>query len=193
MPNDKVKVVRGEFSYKQARDRAVDALEIPDDDSFLGDFKSDEGLHDLASVLIHHCEEIGFIKDFKVICLWKQKGGKSSDGKLIFGKCVRLSGLVRHFAKADYVIWLAADNCNQVKEAFAKKRCTKDMDLAALMFHELKHIAQTDKGEAATQGHDWEVFLDEVERFGLWRDGMEIIATAFQQALFPGEGGSAVN
>lgn len=186
-----VKVVRGEFSYQKARDRAVDALEIPDAEAFLGEFKSDEGLHDLASVLIHHCEELGFIKDFKVIFLWKQKGGQTSDGKLIFGKCIKLTGLVRHFAKADYVIWLGADNCSAVAEAFKKKRCKKDMDLAALTYHELKHIAKTEKGEAASQGHDWEIFLDEIERFGLWRDGMEIMATVCQQALFPDEGGPA--
>lgn len=79
--------------------------------------------------------------------------------------------------KSDFVIWLGADNCRQ----------RQDLNFAALMYHELRHIDKDDKDQAVTQGHEFEGFASEVERFGIWRPSMKPIAKAFQESLFPEE------
>jgi hypothetical protein len=153
-------------------------IKVPDDDAFLQDYILDDKLQALAAALIESCEELNFIDelDFTLIYLWKRQGGKSS-GQDVLGKCVKLSGLVKYFGKADFVIWLGGDTC----------RTRPDTNFAALMYHELCHVDKDDKDQPATQGHEFEGFAGEVMRFGIWRESMKPIATAFQHSLFPEE------
>lgn len=177
---------RSEFDRQ--REHAVERIVIPPDGSFSQDYMLDERLELLAEILIEHCDELKFIGklDFKVIYLWKRAGGASS-GRSILGKCIKLSGLVKYFGEADYVIWLAADHCHQIHSDFLTKRRGQDLNFAALMYHELRHVDKDDKDQPATQGHEFEGFANEIERFGIWREDMKPIAAAFQQSLFPEE------
>lgn len=161
----------------QLRDKAAAAIEAPADDEFLLDFMLDAKLEKLAEIEIEMYEEFSFIAElgFKVIYLWKRTGGKSS-GMAVLGKCVRLTGLVKHFAKADFVIWFGADH-NRGGET----------DFAALMYHELCHIDRDEKDQPSSQGHEFEGFAREVMRFGIWRKSMRPIAVAFQHSSLPEE------
>lgn len=162
--------------YEHARKLAVEAIEIPADDTFLLDFTADDRLMELATVLIHNCEELKFIEEFTVTYLWKRKGGKSKNS-LTLGKCIKTAGLVHYFARTDFVIWVAADH---LITAFHRKR---PVQIDALMYHELRHIDRDDNGQAASQGHEFEGFASEIERFGIWREDMKPIACAFQEQL----------
>lgn len=178
-----------ELSYESARDCAAGAIEIPDEGAFSGDFIYDEALHDLASVLIHHCDELAVCNNFKISFLWKKSGGKGG-GKATLGKCVRASGLVRFFGKVDFVIWLAADNCLTWRNDFILKKVSLDLNLSGLMYHELCHIGEEGKEgqeQPAIVPHEFEGFSREIERFGIWRPDMKAICVAFQQCLFPSD------
>jgi hypothetical protein len=166
------------YMYERDVDKAVKAIKIPDDDSFGQDYIDDPKLEKLARVLIENCEELcaGARDELAIKFLWKRTGGKSS-GMATLGKCARLSGLVKFFGEVDFVIWLAADHC----------RDRDGINLAALMFHELMHVDQDDKGQPAIRAHEFEGFSAEIDRFGLWRESMRPIAAAFQKSLFPEE------
>lgn len=166
-----------ESDYDHARKTAVDAIVIPLEDTFLQDYQQDDRLMELATVLIHHCEELRFIEDFSVTYLWKRTGGKSK-GRMTLGTCTKTAGLVHFFCRTDYVIWVAADHLQYLHVR------ARAVNIAALMYHELRHIAQTEKGEPAIQGHEFEGFASEIDRFGIWRDDMRPIACAFQESLF---------
>jgi hypothetical protein len=152
-------------------------IKAPKDDGFIGDYMADERLSSLAAVLIENCDELSVgCTEFRIEYLWKRTGGKSS-GMVTLGKCNKLSGLAKYFGKTDFVIWLAADHC----------RDRDGINFAALMFHELMHIDQDEKGQPATRAHEFEGFSAEVARFGIWRESMRPIARAFQESLFPEE------
>lgn len=172
------------LNYEQARDAAIAAIAIPHDDSFTLDFLADERIGELGSVLIEHCEELGFIQEFSVAYLWKRTGGKSKD-RVTLGKCIKTAGLVHFFGRTDYVIWLAADHSLRIHNDFLNKQRAQDLNLAALVYHELLHIDRDENGSPSTKGHEFEGFASEIERFGIWRDDMRQIATAFQASLFP--------
>ena len=47
-----------------------------------------------------------------------------------------------------------------------------DRQRTALMDHELRHLAETDKGALTTIGHDLECFTENVRLYGRWNDGL---------------------
>ena len=158
-------------------DKVAARIKPPKDDGFVGDYMADENLTSLAAVLIENCDELSAgCEEFRIEYLWKRTGGKSS-GMAPLGKCNKLSGLTKYFGKTDFVIWLAADHC----------RDREGINFAALMFHELMHVDQDEKGQPATRAHEFEGFSSEVNRFGIWRESMRPIAKAFQESLFPEE------
>lgn len=89
---------------------------------------------------------------------WKRLGG-TSGGNATLGKCVKVTGLTKHFA-SDYhfVIWLAADHVVDFM--------LDDDEIEAIVFHELKHIEVLEEGEYRVRGHDIELFVQEVELYG---------------------------
>ncbi len=162
--------------YEAARDKALKAIVVPKDDEFSRDFIEDPKLQILADVLIEHCDEVEAAGEFKIAYAWKRGGGKSS-GMATLGKCIKLSGLTLYFGKVDFVIWLAADHC----------RDRAGINLAALMFHELLHVDRDENGNPSTRSHEFEGFAAEIERFGIWRESIRPIATAFKESPFPEE------
>lgn len=118
------------------------------------------------------------VEDVDIRFCWKQKGGKSQ-GRAVLGKCVKLSGPARFFAKdADFMIWFAWDN-------LAALRITEHQAMA-LMFHELSHIEKLvddETGEIAyaIKGHEIEAFNAEIAVFGAWKSDLTQAAETFQQ------------
>jgi hypothetical protein len=172
--------------YDRQLEYAVEQIAIPHDGLFTQAFMSDEKLELLAEILMEHCDELKIASNFKITYLWKRKGGKSNE-TITLGKCIKLAGLVEYFGKADFVIWLSADHCYRIHTEYLSKRRQQDINLAALMYHELRHVSKDENDQRATRGHEFEGFASEIERFGIWRDGMRPIAKAFQESLFPEE------
>ena len=116
---------------------------------------------------------------------WKRQGG-TSGGNLIFGKCVRLSGVAKHYAKgAHFLIWLAADHC----EAYGYD----DKQIEALVYHELLHVERDEDEDKdgnpiiryRTRGHDAEVFFDEIARYGAWSSNRARLIDVVRQLPLP--------
>jgi hypothetical protein len=161
-----------------------------DGDDFLGS----PGLTSLAErIQQQYPLKFGHLRDFTLVYFWKRRGGKRA-GQPVGGACQKTSGALRHTSGADFIIWIAADNCREAS----------DHELTALVFHELRHAGfRTQKvtdedGEEneivrpAIWGHDWEGFRDEIEEYGLWSDQAKLVAPAFMQlSLFDGEGGKS--
>lgn len=158
--------------------------EIPGNDQFEEhgvDFLEAPELGELAGDLIERYEELDHLTTTSIGYAWKAKGGESS-GKAVFGKCVKASGLVKHFSEHQFVIWLAADNCREW--GFTQRQ------VEALLFHELCHAGEKESkdGEikATLIGHDVEAFAAEIERYGLWQDDLVRIKPVFDQCALPG-------
>lgn len=123
-------------------------------------------LSQLGRDLIFRHPELAFLAEWKVTFLWKAEGGDSK-GRATLGKCTVPKSLLKHFSKADWVIWLAADHCGRAEFT--------DRQVEALLYHELLHCRLGGQfGDMpATRGHDAEIFYGEVRRYGLWEDGLE--------------------
>lgn len=140
-------------------------------DDETGDFLVAPELRKIAEELIgDHAFDFDFLRHAVIVYLWKKKGGKSGL-KETLGKCQKPSGLLKHFANADFVVWVAADNC----EGFTRKQIT------ALLFHELKHAWRDEDGKYVTVSHDFEGFAREVELFGDWKRDIARMREAFRQ------------
>lgn len=143
---------------------------------FNGDewFESEE-LKSLADDLIGRWPELGHLTDYEIRVLWKAEGG-GSKGRVLFGKCTKPSGLSRYFALCDWVIWLAADNCRGAR--------FDDGQVEALLYHELKHCVLVGKdSKPGVVGHEFEVFGDEIRRYGFWNDGRKALGHVVQGRL----------
>ena len=107
----------------------------------------------------------------KIIYLWKKKGGKRGD-KDKLGACQKPGGLLRHYSNADFIVWIAADNCVGMTE----------WQITALVYHELKHAGyDVESGNFVTRRHDFEGFAREVMIFGDWKSDIGMMRRAFAQ------------
>lgn len=146
-----------------------DLYVVPGKAVFFGnDFALAPDLQDIGDRLISECHELRDAMQWRIRYLWKAKGG-ASKGQVKLGKCVKTSGALSFFSDVDYIVWLAADN---VRDAMFTYR-----QVEALMFHELCHI-ETNEGDdsddtPAIKGHDAEVFLAEIQRYGMWRTDLQ--------------------
>ena len=144
------------------------------------DFIPSAALTERAAVLAkRHRSLLGHYEGLSVLFLWKRTGGKSK-GKGVFGKTVKPSGLLKHFAQTEFVIWLAADHCREARYG--------DREIEALLFHEMNHIGMSDEDDDGNPSvpvlvpHDVEMFRSEVEVYGLWDEQLRDVAPAFKQA-----------
>jgi hypothetical protein len=137
------------------------------------DFIPAPDLERIGLRLIAECEELNFLDDHTIVYLWKRQGGETN-GKAVLGKATKTSGLVKHFGKAEWVIWLGADHfytleptCRQVE---------------ACLFHELLHCGEdTENKKAVVVGHDWQGFSAEVRRYGAWCEGLKSCQEVWEQ------------
>lgn len=151
------------------------------------DFLPAGELDDIGRALCRARKTLQITDEIKIEYLYKRKGGVSG-GKAVFGKCVKTSGLVKHFASdarrspVDYVIWIAAD-------AVRDTRMT-NWQLEALVYHELLHIAvevgDNDEPKLTTQGHDWEGFNAEIDAYGLWWQDLQAMGSHVRQLKLNG-------
>lgn len=150
-------------------------LSVPADDHFVGEFMRDDRIDAHAVELIRSFQELSFIEDERLVItyLWKRTGGKSG-GREVLGKCVKPSGLLHYFANCDFVIWLAADHLYGLR----------GFNFRRLLYHELCHIGIDDNGQPCIVRHQFEGFVSEIERFGIYDDSVKPMAEAFQQHLF---------
>jgi hypothetical protein len=140
------------------------------------DFLERDELKAVRDSLVHDYEELSFLDDFQVRVLWKAAGGKSG-GHATLGRTKVTSGLVKYFGIADWVIWLAADHCRALEFS--------DLQVEALLYHELLHcelVGEKDPKPAA-KGHDFELFGEELRRYGFWSNSAQVAKSAVQLRL----------
>lgn len=155
------------------------------------DYIPDSELMLLGRWLIENRRGLKHLDSVSIAYLWKAKGGKSG-GKEVFGKCAKTPPLVRAYEQSTFTIWLAADNVRDYR--------MNDNQIEALLFHELCH-ASIEEVENETTGdvsfkpvvlaHDVEMFLSELDEYGLWRTDLTLANSAFQQFRLPGFDGEA--
>jgi hypothetical protein len=140
--------------------------QIPRGDDFAGEeFIKADDLKAIGEALREECPEFEQLADVKIVYLWKYKGGGGA--RRILGKCTRPTGLLEYFADADFVIWLAADNCQ-----FLTK-----WQIEAVVYHELLHAGVQD-GEPVIVPHAYEGFPQEITRYGFWKRDIQRLADA---------------
>jgi hypothetical protein len=147
---------------------------FPLDGAFDGqDFMADARLDEIGEALRRECR---LPSEPTVAYRWKRKGGEHQ-GQERAGFCQKLSGAAKHFAGADYLVWLACDNLRDA-------RCT-NLQVEAYLFHELNHVevAETEDGEPVfkVRHHDVECFFEEVARYGFWKEDQRAARDVFKQ------------
>ena len=136
---------------------------IPEEDEFGGDdFMVDGYITSVASNLV--TTKAKWAGDLSIAYLWKKKGGHGR-GKATLGKCQRPTGMLKHFANYDFVIWLAADNMLQTN--------FKELQVEATLYHELCHAGKGKKDNPVIIPHDYEGFCSEILEYGLWRNELK--------------------
>lgn len=125
--------------------------------------------------------ELAELSDFEIRVLWKAEGS----GQELAGKCRVLTGELAYFVGADWLIWLAADICREEE--------WDDDQVEALLYHQLCHCRVKEvkqDGEKvlvpAIRKHEIEMFLGEVERYGIWRRDYIKAKKTFETAPLPG-------
>lgn len=157
---------------------------------FDSDFERDQvdyivspSMAELGRYLIENKRALRHLKGTSISYLWKAKGGQSG-GKLILGKCAKTPPLVKTYQYSTFTIWLAHDHCKEFN--------LSDAQLEALLYHELCHavieeVENEKTGDVSFKptilAHDLEMFLSEVEEYGLWRADLVQAHSVFQQEL----------
>ena len=134
-------------------------------------------LHRIAEYLIGECNELEHLNRQSVIYLWKRKGG-TNQGQGVMGKCVKTSGLGKYFSEATWVVWLAADHLIDLK--------ISRRQVEALLHHELLHAGESEpdddgRSKPVVEGHDFDGFGLNVQRYGAWFAPLQLAAKAFAE------------
>lgn len=146
---------------------------VPDEKDFeiSGEFMPAEGVEKIALSLIQNRDSLRRLAARSITYLWKRKGAEKPRRRL--GHCQLASGLTGYFSQSDFIIVLYANNCRGIN----------NWGMEALIFHELKHAGENDKGQPALIPHDYEGFAEDFERYGLWKSDMKFIAEAANKSL----------
>lgn len=150
---------------------------FPDPGDIHAEYLESPELEFIAGLIINRYDRFDFMQEgavdeMEIRYVWQKSG---ADGDL--GWCSKSNPKLHFFTGVDYVIGV---NLEQVLI-----REFTHLQLEALLFHELCHIAVevNKKGEAKRKiaKHDRELFADEVRFYGLWEDTLKPIAQAFKQ------------
>lgn len=159
--------------------RADDALSVPT----FGDaeFHPGERIMETVNALRRSCQELTAIEDYKIVAFWTAKGIKVA-GKEQYGRALKPGGRQRYLTGgADFIIDMSAEVC----------RGLANYEFEAAVYHQLKHCAEIE-GEtidgdttrrAGTVGHDFEGFIDEVNRYGFWNTDLREAIEPYQAQL----------
>ncbi|HLJ25322.1 MAG TPA: putative metallopeptidase [Candidatus Angelobacter sp.] len=141
-----------------------------------GDWVLAEKAAKIGEALIESQECFQSLQRAAIRYLWKRRG--ATQPKLHLGKCQRPSGLLRYFSNCDFIVWFSANNVRDCKLTY--------WQMEALVFHELKHASLEEKDGVlipVSVPHDWEGFVDEIKRYGIWKRDIRPIAEASAYAL----------
>lgn len=159
---------------------------VPDENEFDpdADYLDAADLDDLLAAIVGRYAALDAIErhGIAVSVLWKKKGGRSR-GRPTFGKCQKASGLLAHYCRADFVIWLAADHVK------AEEWTTEQV--AKLLYHQARHIGWEDgeeaedgsveEGKPILVGPDLALFSGEIADTGAWERLRSRLASDFAQ------------
>ena len=135
------------------------------------DFLLGKDLEVIGTALIEGAiNRISELAEARIVYLWKRKGSESP--RRILGKCQRPTGLLEYFSGADFVIWLAVNNCQGLTK----------WQIEAIVHHELHHAGWVDGGPVMVP-HDCECFVADIQRYGLWKSDLEKVAEASVKAV----------
>jgi hypothetical protein len=165
---------------KNKTGKKVNFLLIPEQDA-LG--KAPEAYKLLQEVRdLHH----GETRQARIALAWRLRTKPDKDGRIVLGKCIKVSDLHREFADYDFIITLN-------KEFWEEPTVTKEQRLA-LLDHEMMHAAPSYNGETGehevdergrylfrTRGHDFEDFNDIIQRHGIWKRDLQRLADLLAQ------------
>ncbi len=139
-----------------------EAIKIP---FFERDYHAAPQLEKIVTNLVAECPELRHLRQFTVKILWRREGGKSQ-GIPKMADAKPAAGLAKFYTEADFVIWVAADHAAEAK--------LTPLQFEAMIFHELMHCGQrvndqTNESTPATVPHNAEFFVEEIDRYGIWR------------------------
>ena len=162
-----------------AHEIETDRMYVPGDDDFQEgeEYLASVQLASLGAKLIEQYPEISYLSEYRINYTWRREGG-TSGGKAVLGKCTVLSGYTRYLSEADFHVTLSADHCRDFGLA------TRQIE--ALLFHELLHATFDPKSlKPRLRPHDIEMFLPEVQHYGLWTSDLKDAGDVFRQAELP--------
>jgi hypothetical protein len=121
------------------------------------------------------------IREARVALAWRVKEKSDKDGRLVLGRCIKVSDLYREFADFDFIIALNQEVWDSIDFDRTRK--------VALLDHELCHAApeyDEESGEHKTdergrylfrtRKHDIEEFVEIVHRHGCYKHDLEVFA-----------------
>lgn len=163
----------------------TDPFPIPPESGFVDpatghewDFMAAPDLEAIAEALIEQFDiPLSEARDWKITYLWR-KAGTMVNGKARLAATSRASGAAGYFAGTDFLVIASADYLRGYRMQLGQMK--------ALVFHELKHITTSETYGPALVGHDAEVFYDELEFFGAWRQDLEPLRGVVLQMPLPG-------
>jgi hypothetical protein len=125
------------------------------------------------------------LRGCQIAMAWRMRTKEDVDGRIVLGKCVKVSDLQKEFAAFDFVIVLN----QEYYYSFS------DVQKLALVDHELMHAAPAIDEETGDQVHDergrkcWRIrkhdleeFCDVVSRHGLYKRDLERFAAVVRAA-----------
>lgn len=148
---------------------------------------------------LHH----GDTKEARVALAWRLRTKADKDGRLVLGKCIKVSDLYREYADYDFIITLNREFWEETTVTNAQRN--------ALLDHEMMHAAPSYNGETGehevdergryifrSRGHDFEDFNDIIQRHGIWKRDLQRLAELLREkrkapmfAVDPAEGQDA--
>jgi hypothetical protein len=143
-----------------------------------GVIEADDLEHIAQALIRDDTLPLGHLAALRIGYLWAERGG-SQGGFPCFGRLIKASKALLHYAEIDYLVMLSADHLRDAKAT--------RWQVEALVGHQLGHIEMltTEKGEDrySVKGHDFEGFAFEFKRWGAYLPGMVVPAQAASSAV----------
>jgi hypothetical protein len=118
----------------------------------------------------------------KVALAWRNHTAADQDGRLVLGKCIRVTDLNKEFAAYDFIIVLNREVWGDIRFAREKKTALLDHEMchAAGAFDEDGEPIRDDRNRRVwrSRKHDIEEFRDVVARHGCYKKDLEDFAQA---------------
>lgn len=140
-----------------------------------------KGVYALLDEIVEQFHEE--LADARIALAWRKALRPDSDGRLVLGKCIKVTDLHKEFHEYDFIILLN-------KEVWEDKEFTDDKK-RALLDHELCHAAPAEDPKTGDQKtderdrlvwrirkHDIEEFRAIAERHGCYKNDLERFAEA---------------